>query len=200
MRPFSYLRRVSTAAPQGLGSPERFRTRSRRLAQWASVLLVFGCAEVGVHWGLRLLAASRPLPAGALQARVEGVDSLAARAPRLFGDAPVRQARGPARYRLFGVIGGGEQAGAALIGVDGKPAQAYAVGAEIAPGVRLVSTGFGRAQIEQDGRRTELESLPGQGGDAAVPGPQSRAPAAVSIEQHVRQMGAEQGERRRAPE
>ncbi|WP_018914092.1 type II secretion system protein N [Thiomonas sp. FB-6] len=136
-----------------------FGRRSSRLAGLLSLLLAFACAELGTQYLLRLLARPLELPAHALAGGAGRVGALAEQAPRLYGAAP-QQAPAPRRFRLFGVIGGGEHAGAALIGVDGRPAAVYPVGSEIEPGVRLVSTAFGRVQIERQGRRSELESEP----------------------------------------
>lgn len=171
MRPFLRLSRLSTSLAQGLAEPGRTRFGSPRLAQLLSLLLVFACVELGVHWGLRLLQAPRPVPGGALQADADAVGALAGDGGRLFGPAPARPARAPSRYRLYGVIGGGRHAGAALIGVDGEAPQAYPVGAWVAPGVRLLSTGFGRVEIEREGTRSVLEARPGEPGAVALPMP-----------------------------
>ncbi len=182
MRPFSYLRRLSTASEQGLADTqrERARVRSQRLGYLVSILLMFGCAELAAHWGLRLLAGSRAVPAGSLQIGADAVDTLASQGGRLFGTAPTRRVAAPTRYRLYGVIGGGEQAGAALIGVDGQAPQALRVGAEIAPGVRLVSTGFGQVEIEQYGKRSVLGVQPGAAGMPAMRGFGPAAPPGVA--------------------
>lgn len=170
MRPFSRLSRLSTSIAQGLADPQRAGSASARLARLLSLLLVFACAELGVQWGLRLLQPSRAVPGGALQADADAVGALAGEGGRLFGPAPAQPARAPSRYRLYGVIGGGRQAGAALIGVDSEAPQAYPVGAWVAPGVRLLSTGFGRVEIERDGKRSVLETQPDAPGALATPG------------------------------
>ena len=126
---------------------------------------------------LRLSARPLEVPVHALTQAAGSVEALAEQAPRLYGAAPER-APAPRRFRLFGVIGGGEHAGAALIGVDGRPAAAFPVGAEVAPGVFLVSTDFGRVQIERQGRRSLLETEPPRG---VAPGPDAPGPAAADM-------------------
>jgi general secretion pathway protein C len=146
---------------------------SRRLAALVSLLLVFACAASAGYWGLRLLARPRPVPAAALQVGGSDVDSLAAGAVRLFGATAARvQEAAPARYRLWGVIGGGRQAGAALIGVDGAAPRAIAVGASVAPGVTLESTAYGVVLLGRDGGEVELKLQP-QAGAPSVPGAMS---------------------------
>ncbi len=149
--------------------------RSTWLAWLLSLVLAFACAEAATHALLRLLARPLELPAHALAGGADSLGALARQAPRLYGAAP-EMPRAPRRFRLFGVIGGGEHAGAALIGVDGKPVVAYAVGSEIAPGVRLVSTAFGQVQIERQGLRSVLRSEPSRDGSPSLAAP--AAPAA----------------------
>ena len=147
-----------------------FEPRSRRLAWLLSLLLAFTCAEAGTHALLRLLAQPLELPAHALAGEGDSLGQLARQASRLYGAAPVAPGA-PRRFRLFRVISGGELAGAALIGVDGKPVAAYPVGSEIAPGVRLVSTSFGQVQIERQGVRSVLRSEPPRDGAPSLPAP-----------------------------
>lgn len=142
-----------------------------QLVAW---LLALACAASGAQWGLRLLAGRAPLGEQA-QGGLPAVERLASAATGLFGGPPAP--RGPAapRYHLWGVIGGGTRAGAALIGLDSAPAQAFAVGAEIAPGVRLVETAFGRAVLLHDGVRTTLQT---PHGDEPARGAAGRVPQA----------------------
>ena len=176
MRPFSDLRRQRATRAADPADALVAQRRWAVAAYGVRLALLFGCAEVGVHWSLRLLARPLPLPPGALQAGADAVDALAAESSQLLGAPAVRQvAQAPQRLRLYGVIGGGRNAGAALIGVDGKPPRAFAVGASIEPGVRLVSTGFGHAQVEQQGRRLVLATQPGEVAQT-LPGP-APAPA-----------------------
>lgn len=190
MRLFSLHSRRSTALSQGLAEPLASQHLSRRLGWLISLLLLFACADFALQWGMRLGSRAQSVPSGALRAGVSGVDARAARAAALFGSAPVRTVQAPARFRLYGVIGGGEQAGAALIGVDGAPARAWPVGAEIAPGVRLVSTAFGQARIEQQGRLSTLQTRPGDGGQPALRADAPAAPSTSPIEQRLHDLDA----------
>ena len=149
---------------------------SLRLAWLAALVLAFACAASAGYWGLRLLARPIQVPADARDVGRLDVESLAAAAPRLFGNAAAVRLQGPAapaRFRLWGVIGGGSQAGSALIGVDGKPPRAIAVGDAVAPGVHLESTAYGEAVLVQDGVRLVLKLQP-------VPG--SPSPPATDTE------------------
>jgi general secretion pathway protein C len=123
-------------------------------------LLAFSVAASATGWAMRLLARPQPVPSGALPAGRLGVDALADAAPLLFGghetSAKVASNR-PSRFELLGVIGGGSLAGAALIGVDGQPPRAVAVGADAAPGVTLLSTGWREAWLRDGAARIELK-------------------------------------------
>ncbi|MDE2120835.1 MAG: general secretion pathway protein GspC [Betaproteobacteria bacterium] len=149
------------------------------IAHLATVLLALATAASAAQWGLRLFGPGQGrTPAGA----VEGITvaGLASGASSLFGAAP--PAPGPAApsYRLWGVIGGGAHAGAALIGRDSAPAQAFPVGAEIAPGVRLVDTGFGSAVLLQGGMRTTLRT-PGAGTRGGIAPPPSASASSPPV-------------------
>ncbi len=181
------LSSFSPASAAGGPSSDAPSAASLRLAWFVSLLLAFAAAASIGYWGLRLLARPLPVPADAREVGRLDADTLAAAAPRLFGAAASgheKAAAAPARFRLWGVIGGGSQAGAALIGVDGKPPRAVAVGAEVAQGVRLDSTAYGQAVLQQDGARIELKVQPNPGapstptlaGPAAFAQPQT-APA-----------------------
>ncbi|MBW4046545.1 MAG: general secretion pathway protein GspC [Proteobacteria bacterium] len=179
-----FLSSFSPGSAVGGLSSDAPSAASLRLAWFVSLLLAFAAAASIGYWGLRLLARPLPVPADARQVGRLDTDTLAAAAPRLFGTAASaheKAAAAPARFRLWGVIGGGSQAGAALIGIDGKPPRAVAVGAEVTPGVWLDSTAYGQAVLQQDSARTELKvqpnlgppSIPTVGGAAAYAQPQS---------------------------
>ena len=152
--------RLSPAADMVSDAPS---VASLRLAWLAALVLAFACAASAGYWGLRLLAQPTPVPADAQDVGRLDAESLAAAAPRLFGNAVAVRLQGPAapaRFRLWGVIGGGSQAGSALIGIDGKPPRAIAVGDAVAPGVRLESTAYGEAVLVQGGVRLALKLQP----------------------------------------
>ncbi len=139
----------------------------KRLPTLLAVLLAFACAALAVVWALRLLAAPQPVPADAALVGAISPEQAAAQASRLFGAAPVAasQPTAPSRFRLFGVIAGGA-AGSALIGVDGQPPKAVAVGQPVAPGVVLEQTDFKAVWLSRDGQRQELKLDPGAAGGA----------------------------------
>ncbi len=168
MKGFSHL-------PRGDFDPAAARRRWDRAARWLRLLLLFACAEVSVHWALLLLARAQAVPAGALQSSADAIDAAAAEGARLFAQGPRPMQRAPRRFHLVGVIGGGRRAGAALISIDGKPAQAFAVGSWIAPGVRLSSTGFGQVEIEQHGEGLRLDT--GSQSAGARPGVEPQQPS-----------------------
>ena len=161
--------RLSPAAGTVADSPP---ASSLRLAWVMSMLLAFtGAASLG-YWGLQLLASPAAVPSDAQAVGRLDTDTLVAAAPRLFGSTAPLPDKGPAapvRYRLWGVIGGGTQAGAALISVGGKPPQAVAVGGPVAPGVRLDATTYGHAVLLQNGTQVNLKLQP-QGGNPTLPG------------------------------
>ncbi len=130
--------------------------RARLAALLAAYLLAMACASVAVHWGLRIWrdaheAAPAPLA-------LPDWNALASTAARLFPAPHVVAAS--TRFRLWGVIGGGAKAGAALIGIDGRAPQAYPAGAMVIDGVRLVETGFGEAVLLRNGVREVLQTSP----------------------------------------
>ncbi|WP_288126531.1 general secretion pathway protein GspC [Thiomonas sp.] len=178
--------RLSPAADVVSDTPS---AASLRLAWLAALVLAFACAASAGYWGLRLLARPAQVPADARDVGRLDAESLAAAAPRLFGHAiAARQQEpvAPARFRLWGVIGGGTQAGSALIGVDGKPPRAIAVGDAVAPGVRLESTAYGEAVLVQDGVRLALKLQPTPGrpsSPATVTAPSYALPQAVDAQE-----------------
>ena len=106
-----------------------------------TVLVWAAAAACTLYWGLRLTAdkttAMAPPPA---------VVQLAAD-PQLVGRmlgaravSPAVQASLASRFVLQGVVAGGPLGGAALIVVDGKPAQPFAVGSAVDDGLVLKST------------------------------------------------------------
>ncbi len=169
-------------------SPPAIRATARsssRIALGAAILLAFSVGASATGWGLRLFARPQPVPAGALPTGRLGVDALAAAAPLLFGEREAQLktvTNRPSRFELLGVIGGGS-IGAALIGIDGKSPRAVAVGADAAPGVTLVSTGWREAWLRDGGARIELKmraaAAAAAGATPAEP-PHTAAPAGMA--------------------
>lgn len=122
------------------------RSWSVRLATLALWLLAGGSV---VYWGLRLStpAPGLPLPAVASALPAPDVQAMA----RLLGDvgaqAPAAVAAVPSRFVLVGVLAGQNSGGAALIGVDGKPAKPYRVGAVVDAGLVLQALGPRQARL-----------------------------------------------------
>lgn len=135
---------------------------SRRAAFFLALSLAFAAAALAVSWGLRLLSAPTPVPADAQLIGALSPDQAAQQAARLFGAEPLgaaSAAQAPSRFRLYGVIAGGD-AGSALIGIDGKPPRAVVVGDAISPGVILRATGYKMVWLDRDGVRQELKMEP----------------------------------------
>ncbi len=126
-------------------------------AHLAAGLLLLACAASAMQWGRRLLPPSGGAPLAARGPISLSFDDIAQGAREMYGAQPVKAAP-PPKYRLWGVIGGGPGAGAALIGIDDAPAKVFGIDAEIAPGVRLVGTGFGEAVLQEGGARTTLHT------------------------------------------
>jgi len=113
---------------------------------WVRRLSMLALAAGAGVWGALLFApAPRALPP-MLQATLDaGPDT--APVARWFGGAALR-----VRVAVAGVIATGDgSGGAALLSVDGGPAQAYRVGQALAPGVTLVGVSAGGVSIDQDG-------------------------------------------------
>ena len=127
-----------------------FGWRMATAAIWAVV------AASGWYWTQAGLFAARPAAVDAIVAGAPAEISNPAELARLLG-APPRVAAGPGpgpaeRFSLIGVIAKVAGQGAALIAVDGKPPQPFAVGTQIAPGYVLVAVGLRDAKVVDDSR------------------------------------------------
>ena len=162
-------------------APSGVSTRgSRRAALLLGVVLAFACAALAVTWVLRLVASPQTVPSDAQLIGALSPEQAAQQAARLYGATPVGAASAPAapsRFRLYGVIAGGDT-GSALIGIDGKPPRAISVGDAIAPGVILRATGYKMVWLERDDVRQELKMDPqgAQVGAIGFPGAAPRLP------------------------
>ena len=130
--------------------PKIFGWRLATAAVWA------GVAASGWYWMQAGLFAAKPAAVEAIVAGAPAEISNPAELARLLG-APPRVAAGPGpgpaeRFSLIGVIAKVAGQGAALIAVDGKPAQPFAVGSQIAPGYVLVAVGLREAKVADDSR------------------------------------------------
>jgi len=115
---------------------------SSRLALPLATLLVWGVvAFSAVTWGLRWSATQASSTATTAVQSMPEVDMGAA--VRSLGGAPAQPMASPSlasRLQLLGVMSRGDDAGAALIAVDGQAAKPYRVGAVVVDGLVLQTT------------------------------------------------------------
>ena len=116
----------------------------------AVTLLVWALAAASiVYWGLRLAEGGRPdvkAPAAAAQPPVVDTQVVARLLGAVEAAAPQR-ATLASRFQLQGVLAGTPGGGAALIVIDGKPAQPFRVGSAIEEGLVLQSAVARRARL-----------------------------------------------------
>ncbi len=113
---------------------------------------------VAAYWGVKIVTpapASAPPPLGSPPPR-EPDQVLAA---RMFGLVQASQANLVANVQVVGVVAAGSDSAAVLI-VDGKPARAYLVGQEIAPGTSLESVTAEAATLSGRSGKQELRLPP----------------------------------------
>lgn len=121
----------------------RFGLPAVTLVVWALAAASF------VYWGLRLAGGNGPaVSAPVLAAPAPPVDTQTV--ARLLGAveaAPMAQASAASRFVLVGVLAGSPGGGAALIGIDGKPAQPFRVGSAVDEGLVLQSAVARQARL-----------------------------------------------------
>lgn len=160
--------------------------------QWLSRsvagLLCAVAAASAAYWGSRIVGAGatvvvHPAPKPALDAQAPAHQAALARA---LGASPAAagapEAGAAQRFALLGVIAIGAGQGAALISVDGEPAEPLAVGARIASAYVLQAVGRREAVLvdsaAQPARiRLTLPELDGEPADAQPAASAVRAPA-----------------------
>jgi general secretion pathway protein C len=108
------------------------------------------CA-VAAYWGL-LLARPAPPPVAAAISSTAAPGSDARLAARMFGDTGAASASALA-VQVGGVMAASRNA-SAVLSVDGRPARAYLVGQEVAPGTVLAGIGEQVVTLERAGVRT----------------------------------------------
>lgn len=116
----------------------------------AVTLLVWALAAASiVYWGLRLAEGGRPdVSAPPVAAQPPVVDTqVVARLLGAVDAAAPQQATLASRFQLQGVLAGTPGGGAALIVIDGKPAQPFRVGSAIEEGLVLQSAVARRARL-----------------------------------------------------
>lgn len=124
------------------------------MAQWIQRFLVVAAAAFA-GYGVAQLAAPTTLrfaPIAVQQSVLPGSEAQTAAA--WFG-----QAGSPVRIQIQGVMSSSlGRGGAALLRIDGAPAQAFRQGDWLADGVRLVAIGPRSIQVEQQGARYSVEA------------------------------------------
>ncbi len=140
------------------------------------------CAWILAGWYWRFKA-----PAAIAAAPPEVTDPLAAAklvsARHLFGEP---QTSGPmpvvtSRHTLLGVATGNLQTrGFAVIAEDGRPAEGFVEGEELAPGVRLISIHHSSVEIERNGQRETIRLTEKvRGSSVAAPSTPAFAPNTI---------------------
>lgn len=127
-------------------------------ARLMSGLLLLILVAIIAYWIMQLAAPRPAIAPSGIQGEVATSRSLAA-AAGAFGRpgaaAPVAAA--PTNIQVFGVAESGEH-GVAILAVDGKPAEAFAVGSKVNDSTLLVSALDGKVVLEQHGRRIEVDA------------------------------------------
>lgn len=110
-------------------------------------------AASAAYWGLRLATKNASITIPTQTATLTAVDSLAvARALGATAAQAAPQASLASRFALLGVIAGTPRGNAALIAIDGKPAQTFRVGSTVDDGLVLSSA---------SARQATLSAVPG---------------------------------------
>lgn len=126
---------------------KKFATAAMHLMFFAIVVAIAG------YWGVRIFtsaptAAPPPLPPPPLR------DPDPVAAARMFGKVEVMQAVST-NVQALGVFAAGKQSSAVLV-VDGRPARAFLIGQEVAPGMKLIAVTREAAVLETGGGRQEV--------------------------------------------
>ncbi|WP_432258547.1 type II secretion system protein N [Cupriavidus sp. TMH.W2] len=162
----------------------RFDASAAWLPRLASLVLFIALCALATYWVLAFSAMRTiPVPQSARVAQTEAVETGAV--ATLFGGSAQG---GPRDVQLLGVVaevGGG--AGAAIVSLDGGPAKAVRIGADLSPQIRLVEVRQRAVVIERNGVRQEIV-LPVQAGAtrgaprgaSALPTPPSGAAAPMA--------------------
>ena len=129
----------------------------RMSSRWTGFFIWALVAASTAFWGVKIFAATRPVPPGA-----QVPQAVAANGPmeRLFGAVVVQTAAVPAahpeseRFQLVGVIappGGTAQGGFAIITLDGQPARTWRVGATVDGNTSLLAVSKRGAEFGPQG-------------------------------------------------
>lgn len=151
-----------------------------RLPLAASFLLFIALCASAAYWAMQLF--KPPVRPVAAPPRAAVADVRPEAAASLFGgrSGPTAVA---SNYQLRGVIfSGSPHDSVAILSVDGKPAQAVRVDAEVAPGVKIKEVHREYVLLSDGGvtKRVDLpENLKGQGGLAMAPSARTPLPSAT---------------------
>ncbi|MFN3566165.1 MAG: type II secretion system protein N [Burkholderiaceae bacterium] len=118
------------------------------------VMLAVVCV-IAAYWAIRIVTpqpAAAPPPLAAPPPR----DPDPVLAARMFGLVQVAPTTVLANVQVAGVFAAGADSSAVLV-VDGKPARAYLLGQELAPGTRLVEVRADGVTLEGAGGRQDLK-------------------------------------------
>ena len=132
----------------------------RMSSRWTGFFIWALVAASAAFWGIKVFAATRPVPPGA-----QAPQAVAANGPmvRLFGAVVVAAQAAPVshpeseRFQLVGVIappGGAAQGGFAIITLDGQPARTWRVGATVDGNTSLLSVSKRGAEFGPPGGPT----------------------------------------------
>ena len=132
----------------------------RMSSRWTGFFIWALVAASTAFWGVKIFAATRPVPPGA-----QAPQAVTANGPmeRLFGAVAVQTTAAPAahpeseRFQLVGVIappGGTAQGGFAIITLDGQPAHTWRVGATVDGNTSLLAVSKRGAEFGPQGGPT----------------------------------------------
>ena len=137
------------------GTP-KWDVHAERISAWVSLVIMLLIAGSATYWVMRIAQVSFP---GAVSPKgvvfYEAASNQTVRS--LFGE----KSFDPSRLVLRGVVitgnEGGTSQGMALIEVDGKPAEAIAIGEMVPPGIRLEKIQPDGVTVSYQGRELNLQ-------------------------------------------
>jgi general secretion pathway protein C len=132
----------------------------RFAAALVHVLMLAVVCAIAAYWAIRIVTpqpTAAPPPLAAPPPR----DPDPVLAARMFGLVRAAPTTALANVQVAGVFAAGADSSAVLI-VDGKPARAYLLGQEVAPGLQLTEVHTDGVTIEGPGGRQELKVPPRQ--------------------------------------
>ena len=160
----------------------------KRLPLLFTVLAVAALSASLAYWGLQLFKLQqRPIAAVPLQAAPEANIEAA---KGLFGGQIAAAA--VSNYQLKGVVAANGPDSAAIIAADGKPAMAYGVGREVAPGVTIKEVHPKYVLLSEGGAVKRID-LPSDAGVHSEPSPNLMATPLPQIQPPAPQPAVQPG-------